>query len=424
VEKQTWNPHLIFTREMDSFDSTLEKNMFGKKDTQTNPIKEQIAQHLRAADYLVKDGKLDHALHEIEKALKLDPKNLFARSFYERVRFQIERAQKDAQQSAKSKELSDEQRLQQISLLLKAADQMIQAKNYKLALQQVAKVYQIDPRNYYAQAYSERIEQLMEHDKKSIPMPAAPQAAVQAPAPSAPASEQLFQKGERASLTMYRELLREMWFDGKITEQEDAELKKVREIFKISQEQHAELEKQVQIDAYIEALRIAWRDGAISQNESEVLQVMREKYNISMEEHMSAEAKILWAKNTPQTKAAVLLVDDEKTFLLSLAANLKKHGYDVVTAETVEQALGMLEQSAPSLILSDLLLGEGRLTGIEFYQRVRENRKLNNVPFLLMSGISDEFVVRAGVRMGVDDFIQKPFNLELLLATIEGKLKS
>jgi len=398
--------------------------MFGKKDTQTNPIKEQIAQHLRAADYLVKDGKLDHALHEIERALKLDPKNLFARSFYERVRFQIERSQKDAQQSAKSKELSDDQRLQQISLLLKAADQMIQAKNYKLALQQVAKVYQIDPRNYYAQAYSERIDQLMELEKKSIPMPAVPQAAAQALTPSAPASEQLFQKGERASLTMYRELLREMWFDGKITEEEAAELKKVREIFKISQEEHTELEKQVQIDAYIEALRIAWRDGAISQNESEVLQVMREKYNISMEEHMSAEAKILWAKNTPQTKAAVLLVDDEKTFLLSLAANLKKHGYDVVTAETVKQALEMLDQTAPSLILSDLLLGEGRLTGIEFYQRVRENRKLNNVPFLLMSGISDEFVVRAGMRMGVDDFIQKPFNLELLLATIEGKLKS
>jgi len=398
--------------------------MFGKKDTQTNPIKEQIAQHLRAADYLVKDGKLDHALHEIERALKLDPKNLFARSFYERVRFQIERSQKDAQQSAKSKELSDDQRLQQISLLLKAADQMIQAKNYKLALQQVAKVYQIDPRNYYAQAYSERIDQLMELEKKSIPMPAVPQAAAQALTPSAPASEQLFQKGERASLTMYRELLREMWFDGKITEEEAAELKKVREIFKLSQEEHTELEKQVQIDAYIEALRIAWRDGAISQNESEVLQVMREKYNISMEEHMSAEAKILWAKNTPQTKAAVLLVDDEKTFLLSLAANLKKHGYDVVTAETVKQALEMLDQTAPSLILSDLLLGEGRLTGIEFYQRVRENRKLNNVPFLLMSGISDEFVVRAGMRMGVDDFIQKPFNLELLLATIEGKLKS
>lgn len=409
---------------MNSFLSILETIMFGKKDTQTNPIKEHIAQHLRTADYFVKEGKYDNAMLEIEKALKLDPKNLFARSFLERVRFQMERAQKDVQQSTKSRELSEEKKLQQISMLLKTADQLIQAKNYRLALQQVAKVYQIDPRNYYAQAYSDRIEQLMEQEKKRIPMVVAPQPAAEPSMPAAPSSEEPFLEGERASVAMYRELLREMWFDGKIKEEEAAELKKVREIFKISQEEHDELEKQVHIDAYIEALRIAWRDGAVSQNENEVLQVMREKYSISMEEHMSAEAKILWAKNTPQTKAAVLLVDDEKTFLLSLAANLKKHGYDVLTTETAEQALEVLDQTVPSLILSDLLLGEGRLNGIEFYQKVRENRRLNNVPFLLMSGISDEYVVRAGMRMGVDEFIQKPFNLELLLATIEGKLKS
>lgn len=223
---------------------------------------------------------------------------------------------------------------------------------------------------------------------------------------------------------MYRELLKEMWFDGKITEPEAAELKKVREIFKISQAEHDELSKQVHIDAYIEALRIAWRDGVVSENEGEVLQVMREKYNITMEEHMSAEAKILWAKNAPQAKVAILLVDDEKTFLLSLAMKLKQYGYEVVTSETAEEALAELDRIEVSLILSDLMFGEGRMNGLEFYQRVRSNRRLNNVPFLLMSGISDEFVVRAGVRMGVDNFIQKPFNLELLLATIEGKLKS
>jgi CheY-like chemotaxis protein len=409
---------------MDSFRAKLEASMFGKKDTQTNPIKERIAQHLRAADYLVKEGKYDGAMLEIEKAVKLDPKNLFVRSFLERLRFRMERAQIDDQQSKTSRELNEEKKLQQISMLLKTADQLIQAKNYKLALQQVAKVYQIDPRNYYAQAYSDRIEQLMLQEKTSIPIPAAAQPVERTSEPAMPAADHSFVEGERASVTMYRELLREMWFDGKITAVEGAELKKVREIFKISQEEHDELEKQVHIDAYIEALRIAWRDGVMSQNESEVLQVMREKYNISMEEHMSAEAKILWARNTPQAKAAILLVDDEKTFLLSLAATLKKHGYDVLTAETVEQALELLDRIDPSLILSDLLMGEGRLNGVEFYQRVRSNRRLNNVPFLLMSGISDEFVVRAGVRMGVDEFIQKPFNLELLLATIEGKLKS
>ena len=223
---------------------------------------------------------------------------------------------------------------------------------------------------------------------------------------------------------MYRELLKEMWFDGKVTGEESRELKKVRGLFKISDEEHKDLEKQIQIDAYVEALRIAWKDGAISQGGNDVLQLMREKFNITMEEHMSAEAKILWAKNSPNARSTILLADDEETLLLSLAMNLRKHGYDVVTATSVEKALEMLQKSIPSIIVSDLLFGEGQQTGIEFYQRVREDERLKDVPFLLMSGISDEFVVRAGMRLGVDNFIQKPFDLELLLATIEGKLKS
>ena len=230
--------------------------------------------------------------------------------------------------------------------------------------------------------------------------------------------------GERACVAMYRELLKEMWFDGKVSEVEVRELKKVRDLFKITDLEHKELEKQIQIDAYVEALRIAWKDGVISQNENEVLQLMREKFNITMEEHMSAEAKILWAKKTPNAKSTILLTDDEETLLLSLAASLRKHGYDVMTAESVEKSLEVLERSIPSIIVSDLLFGEGQQTGIEFYQQVRNDPRLNSVPFLLMSGISDEFVVRAGMRLGVDNFIQKPFDLELLLATIDGKLKS
>jgi DNA-binding response OmpR family regulator len=54
---------------------------------------------------------------------------------------------------------------------------------------------------------------------------------------------------------------------------------------------------------------------------------------------------------------------------------------------------------------------------------VRNDPRTATVPFLLMSGISDEFVVRAGMRMGIDGYLTKPFTLELLLATIEGRLK-
>ena len=393
--------------------------MISKKESQPGTIKERIARYLRVADYMVKEGKLEESVIQIEKALQLDPKNYYARSFLERLRSQMEKIQQQRMAVGEAKTYNEEQKIEQISLLLRAADQFIAAKNYKLALQQVAKVYAIDPQNYYAQAYSDRIDQLIAQDKKTITLPPL----LKPPTPSPAASRFEWRVGERASIAMYRELLKEVWFDGKVNDDEAKELKKVRDIFKITDADHKELEKQVHIDAYVEALRIAWRDGVISQNENDVLQMMRHKFNITMEEHMSAEAKILWAKNTPHAKAAVMLVDDERTFLLSLAAKLRKHGYDVLTAESVELALELLQRSLPAIIVADLLYGEGKMTGLEFYQKVRENSRLKSVPFLLMSGISDEFVVRAGMRLGVDNFIQKPFDLELLLATIEGKLK-
>jgi CheY-like chemotaxis protein len=400
--------------------------MFSKKITPVDSVKEQIARFLRAADLLVKEGKYEDALLQIEKALKLDPKNYYARSFFERVRGHINKEEKATSERAEVKAVSEDQKIEQISLLLRAADQFITLKNYKLALQQVAKVYAIDPQNYYAQSYSDRIDQLMTAEqgapgRRISPEPASPPPP---PATAPPLPVEPLKIGESASLTLYRQLLKEMWFDGRITDAEGLELKKVRGMFKISDEEHLEIEKQIQIDAYVEALRIAWKDGVITQNENDVLQMMRQKFNISMEQHMSAEAKILWAKNTLGARPSILLADDEETLLLSLAAKLRKHGYEVITAESVEQALEKLQQTIPSIIVSDLLFGEGIMSGIEFYQRVRDDAKLKNVPFLLMSGISDEFVVRAGMRMGVDNFIQKPFDLELLLATIEGKLKS
>jgi len=402
--------------------------MITKNNPASDSVKELVARHLRAADILAKEGNLREAVVQIERALEIDPKNYYARSFLDRVRIQQSRTPKAAAAPESLKPSAEDRKIEQISLLLRAADQFLVAKHYKLARQQVDKVFAIDPQNYYAKTYAERIAKLSENEPKessqSPPQTSKAQAEAQKPTqPQPQIPEPQWTPGERASVAMYRELLKEMWFDGKVNEAEAKELKKVREIFKITEDEHHELEKQVHVDAYVEALRIAWKDGAITQNENDVLVMMREKFNISMEQHLSAEAKILWAKNTPSAKS-ILLADDEPTLLLTLAAKLRSHGYEVLTAESVEKALEILQRSTPAIIVSDLLFGEARLTGIEFYQRVRNDATLQNVPFLLMSGISDEFVVRAGMRLGVDSFIQKPFDLELLLATIEGKLKS
>lgn len=423
--------------------------MLGKKVPQTIPPKEAIARHLRAADANAKEGKYDDALLEIQRALALDPKNYYARSFQDRIKAEMDRRQQKLAQQEQVFANQDEQKLDQVTQLLRQADELIAAKNYQEALKVVARVYKIDPKNYFASSYSDRIEILMSQEREGsreaapakplpqpvvVPLAVAPIAAKVDPAPapppqpastSQPTIPGSIDKHERASLSMYRQMLKEMWFDGKITVDEDQELKKVRQMFTITQREHEEAEKQVHIEAYVDALKTAWRDGVVSSTENEVLQLMRERFNISMEEHMSAESQILWARNkNALSKGTILIVDDDRTMLLSLAAMLKKRGYDVLTAENVDNAIRQLEKSTPLLILSDLMFGPGEKTGLEFYQHVRTSGKFRETPFLLMSGISDEFVVRAGMRMGVDEFLKKPFNLELLLATIEGKLKS
>ncbi|MBF8248572.1 MAG: hypothetical protein HW374_1372 [Bacteroidetes bacterium] len=381
--------------------------LFKKPQPPVNPNKDAIAKHVRAADIFAKEGKFDEAMYEIDRALQYDPKNYYAISFKERIKQYVEK-QKQRHQTTQD---GTDQRVEKISNLLKNAEQYIQYKQYKFALDEVKKVYAIDPTNYYAQAFSDRIDQLMTQEKgqpvKAAPVPPRPAPTRQ----TAPASQE-------GRIDVYRQMLKEVWFDGAVNALEAEQLKKARGIFRISENEHREMEKQVHIDAYVEALRIAWRDGAISNNEDQVLQIMRRKFNISTEEHLAAESKILWAKSSPHAKGTILIVDDEKSIV-----HLKKHGYDAVTAESPEKALELIEQNPPALILSDLNFQTG-MTGMDFYEKVRHNEAFRAIPFILMSGINDNFVIRAALRMGIDSFLGKPFNLELLLATVEGKIQS
>ncbi|HLF19682.1 MAG TPA: response regulator [Bacteroidota bacterium] len=376
--------------------------------------KAQIAKHIQAAIIFSRSKQYDESLQQINIALTLDPQNSFARSFRRKIATELELASLKAGGT-------QEERIEKVSQLLNNADQLIQGKQYNLALLEIEKVLQIDAQNFYASSYTDRIKQLMSQEGEKLPTP-------QAPPPPQMTADQIIEyepttEPHESHLLMYTELLKEFWFEGALNDQQKSELKKVRTMFQISEEEHNQLERLVQIDAYVEALQTALRDGAVNQNEEKVLEIMRQKYSISIQEHLSAEAKILWAKTHATTKGSVLIVEDEESILKPLTLQLKKHGFDVLAAESVEEALDIIDQTPPAVILADLLF-PGGMTGLQFYDHIRKIPKLKSVPFLLMSGINDEFVVRAGMRMGVDNFIAKPFKLETLLAIIEGKLKS
>ncbi len=442
-----------------------------------NPVvapltKEGVYRHLRIADEHFLAGRYDEALIETERVLQNDPDNYQGRSMLDRIHTMQKRAETVTQARTYTQNLTLEKKISLISQYLREADKFIQLQQYQRALEQVAKVFSLDPTNHFAQAYSQTIEMLMKKGATPIPAPSAspvkrttgtpvlestpsvlpiaapvspsrtstppvptPPTFVQAPPartsapplkpspqPSKPISVEASQKLE-GRLKMYREILDEMWFDGILTEKEAAELVKIRSLFNISDEEHARLEKEIKTEAYVQALRIVLQDGVVSENEERVLELMRRRYGITMEDHKDAEAKIMEARRSPPSLGTILIVDDEKTILLTYSAILRRHGYTVLIAESVEDAMAILEKQTPNLILSDVMFPSPTEGGFEFYNQVRNSRRFDGVPFLLMSGISDEYIVRAGMRLGVDGYLPKPFDNELLLATIEGKLK-
>jgi CheY-like chemotaxis protein len=389
--------------------------------TETNldpqAMRERIGKHLRAADEYTRNQKYDAAISEVMAALKIDPKNNYARSFLERVKLMQKRSQPKESVQANAAELSLEQRMETISHHFIIAEEYINKKDYTAALKEVAAVYKIDPNNYYARTYSERIDTLMleqssgeNKDIKTEPQVASPQAP---PPPS----------HERGSIPMYRELLKEAWLDGKISETEAMELATMRELFGITLENHHQLEHEVKIEAYLDALFIAGYDNILTETEQKTLLQMRVKYGITQAEQAVAEVRYSEMKRLAKPRATILIADTDQLNQNSLSEVLKAHGYTVLSALNAETAIQLILKQTPNLILSELFFKNSPIDGVGFFKKLQENLLLKQVPFIFMSPLKDKKIIHAGLRLGVDYFITKPIDHDLLLAVIEGQLR-
>lgn len=381
-------------------------------------LKERVGKHLRTADEFTRQQRFEEAIMEIERALELDPRNNYARSFLERVKLMHKRFQQKTSDQPASTEISLEERMAIIARHLSAAEEYINQRDFKHALEEVARVYKIDPQNYYAQTYSARIDLLMQEEPAEISRPAKPQVQPAAPAPLAQQTEIV----ERGSILMYRELLKDSWLDGKITEQEAQELATMRELFGITPAEHEQLEHDIKIEAYLEALRIVWKDNVLSDVERKTLQLMREKYSITPEELTVAESKFEKMKRTAKTLGTVLVVDPDRDSLVSTVKLLKQRGFTVFMAQRVEDALQLLNTQTPNLIIAEVLFPNSQIDGVEFLKKIREHSVLRRTPFIFTSALHDKKVIHASYRLGADHFIAKPVDARLLLAMIDGKL--
>lgn len=110
----------------------------------------------------------------------------------------------------------------------------------------------------------------------------------------------------------------------------------------------------------------------------------------------------------------VLLVDDEPSMLLTLAANLELEGLEVETATSGEQALVLVRDKAFDLVLSDVRMP--KMNGVELF---REIHKLHpKLPFILMTAFAMESLIEQAIREGAFTVLPKPFDIDQVLKTL------
>ncbi len=119
-------------------------------------------------------------------------------------------------------------------------------------------------------------------------------------------------------------------------------------------------------------------------------------------------------------EARILVVDDEYLIRLTLQRNLEKEGYEVLLAETGEEAMVKLKEEAPDLILLDI-----KLPGMDGYGVIEEALKIdeNFVPIMITAFDDVEKVVKA-MRLGAFDYITKPFDFEKVHLSIQKALEA
>lgn len=114
----------------------------------------------------------------------------------------------------------------------------------------------------------------------------------------------------------------------------------------------------------------------------------------------------------------ILLLEDDDSLNHSVSLKLKKEGYTVYSAFTVEDALDFFQNKNLSLIICDISLPDG--SGLDFCSQVR---KESDILFLFLTALDREEDIMAGYRQGADDYITKPFSLPVLVSKVNALLK-
>jgi len=130
-----------------------------------------------------------------------------------------------------------------------------------------------------------------------------------------------------------------------------------------------------------------------------------------------------YMKNTMResTVKKILIVDDEPDIIEFLQYNLRKEGYEVVTANDGRQAIEVAEKTKPHLIILDIMMPE--LDGVETCRILRSRKEFAKIPVAFLTARDEDFSQITALDVGGDDYITKPIKPRVLISRIHALLR-
>ena len=120
-------------------------------------------------------------------------------------------------------------------------------------------------------------------------------------------------------------------------------------------------------------------------------------------------------------KETILVVDDEEDILELVRYNLAREGYQVICAISGEKALEKAKNENLDLMILDLMLTG--IDGLEVARRLKQKEKTSHIPIIMLTAKGEEADIVAGLELGADDYVTKPFSPRILMARVKAVLR-
>lgn len=115
----------------------------------------------------------------------------------------------------------------------------------------------------------------------------------------------------------------------------------------------------------------------------------------------------------------ILLIENDPNIMCINSGALRMRNYDVLQAFSLKEAIQIISDKQPDIIVMESLLPDG--SGLDFCKKIKQKIK---IPILFLSRCGDNAEIVAGFRVGGDDYMTKPYDLNVLISRIEARLRS